>query len=282
MDRATPRKRPASGPATGPASSPAARSGAAEAAQLLAEAQPRYATLAAALAAEILDGRRALGELLPTEQELGQSFGVSRSTVRQALRRLRDLGLVAGTQGVGTRVIANQPRSSYELAVRSATEVMGYSDRTLLEIQDTTMVTADAALAERIGCAPGSRWLHIEGLRQPVPKAKAPPISCVDLYVAEPFADLARGPEIVTTPAYRLIARERGVKVAELQQEVTAIALAPAQAAALRVEPGSPGLHIIRRFQAADGQLLEATVNVHPAADRFVYALRLGAPAEGG
>ncbi len=274
MDRATPRNRHATGPAT--------RRGAEEAAQLLAEAQPRYASLAAALATEILDGRRALGELLPTEQELGQSFGVSRSTVRQALRRLRDLGLVAGIQGVGTRVIATQPRSSYELAVRSATEVMGYSDRTLLEIRESAMVTADAALAERIGCAPGTHWLHIQGLRQPVPKAKAPPISCVDLYVAEPFAELAQGPEIVTTPAYRLIARERGLKVADLQQEVTAIALTPAQAAALRAEPGSPGLHITRRFHAADGQLLEATVNVHPAADRFVYALRLGAPAEGG
>jgi DNA-binding GntR family transcriptional regulator len=246
------------------------------AALLLAEAQPRYASLAATLAAEILEGRRAVGELLPTEQELGQAFGVSRSTVREALRRLRELGLVAGAQGVGTRVISNRPRSSYQLAVRSVAEVMGYSDRTLLEIRGREMLAADAALAERIGCEPGSRWVRIQGLR--VPEAKAPPISCVELFVAEAFAAMAERPDIVTTPAYRLIGRHMGVAVAEVRQEITAIALDAEQAAALQAAPGSPGLHIIRRFFAADGRLMEATVNVHGAADRFAYALRLGAP----
>jgi DNA-binding GntR family transcriptional regulator len=258
------------------------RTGSREAALLLAEAQPRYASLAAALAAEILDGQRAIGDLLPTEQELGQAFGVSRSTVREALRRLRELGLVAGTQGVGTRVIANRPRSSYQLAVRSVTEVMGYSDRTVLEIRGRERLAADPALAERIGAEPGSRWLRIEGLRHALPQGEAPPISCVALYVAEEFAAMAERPEIVTTPAYRLIARHMGVGVAEVRQEITAIALDAAQAAALQAAPGSPGLHILRRFHAEDGRLVEATVNIHGAADRFAYALRLGAPESTG
>jgi DNA-binding GntR family transcriptional regulator len=247
------------------------------AALLLAESQPRYASLAASLAAEILDGRRAVGELLPTEQELGQTFGVSRSTVREALRRLRELGLVAGTQGVGTRVVSNRPRSSYQLAVRSVTEVMGYSDRTLLEIRERERITADATLAERIGAEAGTQWLRIRGLR--LPEAKTPPISCVELYVADAFAAMAERPDIVTTPAYRLIQRHMGVAVAEVRQEITAIALSAEQAAALQVAPGSPGLHIIRRFYAGDGRLMEATVNVHAAGDRFAYALTLGAPS---
>ena len=32
---------------------------------------------------------------------------------------------------------------------------------------------------------------------------------------------------------------------------------------------------------AADGRLMEATLNIHGGADRFAYALRLGAPEEG-
>lgn len=264
-------------PAARPPTAPAAMS---DAAQLLAGSQPRYATVATALAAEILEGKRPVGTLLPTEQELCQRFGVSRSTVRQALRRLGDLGLVAGAQGVGTRVISDHPRGRYVLAVRSATEVMGYAARARLDIRQRERVEADAALAERLGCEPGSRWVHVAGLRRSTDVQDAP-ISLCDLYIAEEFADVAESDDLASTPAYRLIAQRRGVPVEAVQQDIGAIALDEAQAAALGVAPGSPGLHIRRQFFAAGGRLLEATTNVHAAAEQFVYTLRLGAPDEG-
>lgn len=258
---------------------PPAPTAVADAAQLLAGSQPLYASVATAVAAEILDGRRPVGTLLPTEQELCQSFGVSRSTVRQALRRLGELGLVAGAQGVGTRVIADQPRGRYVLAVQSVTDVMGYAARARLDIRAREPVTADAALAERIGCEPGSRWIHVSGLRRPAEGRGV--ISICDLYVAEAFADLAESEDLAATPAYRLIARRRGIAVEAVEQDIGAIALDAAQARALGVAAGSPGLHIRRQFFAAAGRLIEATTNIHAAADHFVYTLRLGAPEEG-
>ena len=250
-----------------------------DAAQLLAGSQPRYATVATALAAEILEGKRAVGTLLPTEQDLCQRFGVSRSTVRHALRRLTDLGLVAGSQGVGTRVIADLPRGCYVLAVRSATDLMGYAARTRLDIRRRERVEADATLAGRLGCPKGSRWVHVSGLRQ---SGEAPhvTISLCDLYIAEEFADVAESAELEQTPAYRLIGQRRGVAVEAVQQEIGAIALNAKQATALGVASGSPGLHIRRQFFAAGGKLMEATTNIHAAADRFVYTLRLGAEQE--
>ncbi|WP_211866350.1 GntR family transcriptional regulator [Neoroseomonas terrae] len=249
-----------------------------DAAQLLAGSQPLYASVATALAAEILDGRRPVGTLLPTEQELCQSFGVSRSTVRQALRRLGELGLVAGAQGVGTRVVADQPRGQYVLAVQSVTDVMGYAARARLEIGGRETVTADALLADRIGCQPGSRWVHVSGLRRPAEGRGI--ISICDLYIADEFAELAMSDELAATPAYRLIARRRGIAVEAVEQDIGAIALDTAQAAALGVAEGSPGLHIRRQFFAAAGKLIEATTNIHAAAEHFVYSLRLGAPED--
>ncbi|WP_158742635.1 GntR family transcriptional regulator [Acidisphaera sp. L21] len=249
---------------------------AARALQAVGDLQPRYATVATAIATDILDGRRPVGQMLPPEGELCVTYGVSRSTVREALRRLRELGLVEAIRGVGTRIIADQPRSNYVLAAQSIADVMGYAGPTSLEITGRDDVVANAALAHRLGCEEGSGWCHVVGVRRSDKAA----ISCVDLYIAAEFAAIADDPALVTIAAYRLVAQQLGIVVAEIKQEIGAIALSEAQAAVLGSAPGSPGLHIRRRFYAAGGRLVEATLNVHAAADRFAYALRLGGEAE--
>src|SRR5512138_2172465 len=56
------------------------------------------------LAAEILSGQLEPGSVLSSEGELAEQFGLSRLTVRQALHRLADLGLIMLRQGSPTRV----------------------------------------------------------------------------------------------------------------------------------------------------------------------------------
>lgn len=60
--------------------------------------------LAATLEADIRAGRLTEGTKLPTEQALVQQFGVSRTVVREAVSRLRSLGLVDSRQGSGVYV----------------------------------------------------------------------------------------------------------------------------------------------------------------------------------
>jgi DNA-binding GntR family transcriptional regulator len=245
---------------------------AARASQAVGDLQPRYASVARALAADIIGGRRGVGTMLPPEGALCVLFGVSRATVREALRRLRDLGLVEAARGVGTRIIADQPRGNYVLAAQSIADVMGYAGPTRLDITGRDHVVADAALARRLGCAEGAGWCHVSGIR----RSENAAIACADLYIAAEFAPIADDPALVTTPAYRLIAQKRGIAMTAIRQEIGAIALDAAQAAILGSAPGQPGLHIRRRFYAAGGRLLEATLNVHAAAERFAYTLQLG------
>lgn len=61
---------------------------------------PAYEQLAETRSTLIVDGGIALGQRLPAESELCQTFGVSRSTVRQALWVLSSLHLVVTTRGV--------------------------------------------------------------------------------------------------------------------------------------------------------------------------------------
>jgi GntR family transcriptional regulator len=56
------------------------------------------------LRSSILNGRRGAGERLPSEPDLARELGVSRSTLRDALRALEDEGLVRRVHGSGTYV----------------------------------------------------------------------------------------------------------------------------------------------------------------------------------
>jgi GntR family transcriptional repressor for pyruvate dehydrogenase complex len=70
--------------------------------------------LAGQLEQDILSGRLAPGDLLPSERELKAQMGVSRSVVREALHRLASLGLVQSVHGSGTRVA---PPTSRQITV---------------------------------------------------------------------------------------------------------------------------------------------------------------------
>lgn len=57
------------------------------------------------LEALIIQGKVAVGEKLPTENSLCESFGVSRTVIREAITHLKSLGLVETRRGVGTTVL---------------------------------------------------------------------------------------------------------------------------------------------------------------------------------
>ncbi|MFH9010923.1 FadR/GntR family transcriptional regulator [Streptomyces sp. NPDC017943] len=57
------------------------------------------------LRTSILDGTLAPGSLLPPERELAASYGVTRTTLKHALSRLEQAGLLRTRHGVGTRVL---------------------------------------------------------------------------------------------------------------------------------------------------------------------------------
>ena len=66
-----------------------------------------------ALKDEIVKGVHPVGSRLPTEEELCQRFSVSRYTVREALRLLREDRLVSSRKGAGTTVVPPRASDSY-------------------------------------------------------------------------------------------------------------------------------------------------------------------------
>ncbi|MGB8649682.1 MAG: GntR family transcriptional regulator [Mycobacteriales bacterium] len=68
----------------------------------------------------IVSGELSVGTLLPSEKELADRFGVSRSTIREALRILQALGLLTGGDTVSTA----RPRVSATQTVAAVSDVL--------------------------------------------------------------------------------------------------------------------------------------------------------------
>jgi GntR family transcriptional regulator len=71
--------------------------------------RPLFRQLADELRSEIRSGKRARGSKLPTESEFQAEYGVSRTTVRGALRLLETEGLVVTRKGFGSYVRERPP-----------------------------------------------------------------------------------------------------------------------------------------------------------------------------
>lgn len=69
------------------------------------EAQSRAEEIAEALRGQILSGKYGPGERLPSERELSARTGANRGSVREALKKLEQLGMIAIRPGGGARVV---------------------------------------------------------------------------------------------------------------------------------------------------------------------------------
>lgn len=63
-----------------------------------------HTVVANVLGEEIISGQLPIGDLLPTEAELGARFNVSRTVIREAVKQLTSKGLLRTSSGIGTWV----------------------------------------------------------------------------------------------------------------------------------------------------------------------------------
>jgi DNA-binding GntR family transcriptional regulator len=245
------------------------------------QAPPRYAALARDIAGEIARGLHPVGSRLPTELELSAERGVSRATVRAALLRLEELGLVSRRRRDGTRVTATRPEGqpgAYSQSLNAVDDLLQYAAETTRRVMHVRPVVADDALAARLSVRPGSRWLHVESLRIPLADG-GPPLCWTDAYADADSAPInlaqrLRDPECLTLIAV-MVAEASGRPIEEVRQEIRASGVPEGPVArALEADPDSHALEIMRRYLDPAGAPLVVTISLHPAA-RFAYVTRL-------
>jgi len=240
---------------------------------LTTDGAPRYQQLAALLSREIREGLHPVGTLLPPEPQLCTRFGVSRHTLREAVRKLCEQGLVSRHQGIGTRVrAACAPPQRYVAALGSLQELMQYTQRTRLKLLSHSECVADAALERELRCEPGERWVEAETCRYAADgPADDPPLVHMRIYVRPDARGLLADLEQGNAWVFGLVEKHGGEPIVEAHQVVGAVALPAASARVLGVKPRSPGLLVRRYYLGRGARLLSVSVNLY-AAERFELA----------
>ena len=111
------------------------------------------------------------GDRIPTEAELCAAFGVSRPSVREALRLLEQERLVVTAHGRGRFVTAvaalnvARPITVFE-SITKMLAALGYAANTRVLSAKTMLAAADPLAAVALGLQPGAQIFVLERLRE--------------------------------------------------------------------------------------------------------------------
>lgn len=158
-----------------------------------------------------------VGDRLPGERQLAEQLGVGRSSVREALRVLETLGVVASQAGRGPdagAVLTSRPGSALTDLLRLH---LGLATLSMREVIDTRLMieqwaavraaatNAPAASAPSVS-APGSPpSMHVRAAAPPIPAPASAPVSAAS--APDPSAPAPVAPARTATPVRAATAR---------------------------------------------------------------------------
>lgn len=235
--------------------------------------KPRYQELAEDLRAEILRGDFPDPANFPTESVLCARYGVSRFTVREALRALQNEGLIQRKRGSGTVI---QPASARGGALHqpmsNVYELLQYARDSKIHFTAQGTSPLPKKLAVHIGMQSGERWHLFRGLR--TRQGLAGPIALTDAYIHPELEAAARQIAPNEDTIFRQLERLSGVKIASVTQDIQAVPASGSVSAELGVPRRSPCLRILRCYLDATGRIIEISASHHPG-DRFAYSMHI-------
>ena len=233
---------------------------------------PRYIQLADELRAEITNGDIP-PDAFPTESALCKRYGVSRFTVREALRKLQTEGMIQRKHGSGTLIKPAAARGgALHQPLSNVAEILQYARDTNVSFAALGEAGLPKIYAEQLGLVAGGRWSHFRGVR--TRGASSDPIAVTDAYVIEGLKQAAGKITSNEITIFRQLERLAGVKVVSVTQDIKAVAASNEVASALKVGKRSPCLRILRCYFDGAGNLIEISVNHHPG-DRFAYSMHI-------
>ncbi|MCK8676405.1 GntR family transcriptional regulator [Streptomyces lichenis] len=248
-------------------------------------AVPRYLQIAEEIVQQIRAGVLKPGDMVPSESELTDRYGVSGGTIRKAMVEVRASGLVDTRHGKGSMVKDRPPvrlrssdrfrrshRRGGKAAYLAETDQAGATSEVRMLYRGTA--EAPAEIAERLGLDAGTQVLARRRLyfRNGTPVETA--TSYIPWDVAKEIPELHNdnpGPGGIYA---RL--EDHGHEFAEFMETLVPRLATKAESSELALSPGAPVVHLVRNAVTTEGRVVEVCDTLM-AADQFVWEYRIPA-----
>jgi GntR family transcriptional regulator len=184
-------------------------------------------------------------ERFATDQQLMQQYGVSRQTVREAVRRLTESGMLERERGRGTRVRHFEYPGGSLQSLHEQIEAQGAEQRSVVLVRERVV---NPQMAERLALGADAKLVHISRLRL----ADGEPVALDDAWLSERHGAPLLEVDLTRTGIYPLLRSVAGIDVDGGTEQLTPVVPTPAERAALKLPRGAAAFSIERLARRGD------------------------------
>lgn len=231
---------------------------------------PLYVQIQQALSQQISSGELASGDAVPSERELAEEYQVSRMTVRQALRALRQEGAIYYERGVGIFVARRKVNIHTRHLVGFSEDMRQRGMSPSSQIINLCRERANRSVADSLGLDWRAEVFRLQRLRL----ADGEPMAYeTNRLPVEHCPDLEQY-DLATNALYKILETNYGIRLSHAEEELEAIAATTVVARYLGVKAGAPLLAVTRTVYADDNRIIERAQSLYRA-DRYRAVFRL-------
>ncbi|HUG43163.1 MAG TPA: GntR family transcriptional regulator [Acidobacteriota bacterium] len=233
---------------------------------------PLYIQIASAIRKEILSGRLEAHQKLPSEKEMMEMYQVARATVRQALAKLTQEGLIHSRRAVGYFVAP--PSVDQDLdRLFGFSEFMAYQgvqpSSKLLVAEIRKVSSVDSPLLSALQLKVGDPVIFLRRLRM----GNREPLVIAGTYLPEKLFPGFLDHDIEKRSVYDIMDTEYGLKPVEAVQTFEGVTLDELEANIFGLQKGAAGLYI-ERVGYAGGRPVEYAIDYYRG-DRTKFRVHL-------
>lgn len=209
------------------------------------------------------------GEMIPSEKEYTEKYGISRMTVRQAISNLVNGGYLYRQRGKGTFVAEQKLEPPLQGLTNFTEDMISRGLKPSTRVISFTEVKADHELAAKLEVEAGTAIFELERVRL----ADRLPMAYEKLYIPKDHAlDLTE--EIAVSAIHDYVEKKFGLKIQHGKQVIEAAIAQKKEAEMLGVADASPVLLIERRSTLETNQPFAVVKSVYRA-DRYTFKINL-------
>lgn len=218
----------------------------------------------------IRENRLEPGVLLPTETQLCSQFGISRGTLREAVRVLEEEGIVRRKAGVGTFICSssNSIRSTLNINEGVTEMIIGRGMKPDTKDMRVEKVKASDIVAGELGLTPGDLVTSITRVRL----ADGIPVAHIIDFLPLTILPETFFQEYTGGSLYEYLEKKLGIKLANSMLFIRPTTAVKSVARALAIRPGSLLMFLRQTDRDIDNRPVHH-FEAHWVADRFDFKI---------